>query len=212
MTTTPQRNPVSYKSMREYMMILEERGLLKRITAEVDLDYEVGAISYRDLVRTGPGLLFENIKDNPDKQLTTNIMYSLDQLSIAFNGPRDWVKLHDIVKEGMADRLPCVTVDDGPVKEVKVFGEDVDLGEIPTPLWHELDGGTLHRHHCGRYHGRPEDRRAQHGAVPLHDHRPQPHHREDPGRLQGGRGPAEGLLLRRRRRPQRRGPRPRERG
>ena len=147
LTTSTNRDPVAYKSMREYMMILEERGLLKRITAPVDLDYEVGAISYRDLVRTGPGLLFENIKDNPDKQLVTNIMYSLDQLAIAFNGPKDWVKLHDIVKEGMSDRLSSVKVDDGPVKEVKVFGEDVDLGEIPTPLWHEAGrrGGTSPR-------------------------------------------------------------------
>ncbi len=141
MTTAPSRESVPYKSMREYMMILEERGLLKRITAPVNLDYEVGAVSYRDLVRTGPGLLFENIQDNPGKQLVTNIMYSLDQLAIAFNGPKDWVKLHDVVKAGMADRLPCVKMDDGPVKEVKVFGEDVDLAEIPTPLWHELDGG-----------------------------------------------------------------------
>ena len=141
MTTSENRKAVSYKSMREFMMILEERGLLKRINAEVDLDFEVGAISYRSLTRTGPGLLFENIKENPDKQLVTNIMYSLDQLAVAFNGPKDWVKLHDIVKEGMADRLPSVKVDDGPVKEVKIFGEDVDLAEIPTPLWHELDAG-----------------------------------------------------------------------
>ena len=118
MTTTGKRDAVSYKSMREFMMILEERGLLKRVTGEVDLDYEVGAISYRSLTRTGPGLLFDNIKNNPDKQLVTNIMYSLDQLSVAFNGPKDWVKLHDIVKEGMADRLPSVKVEDGPVKEV----------------------------------------------------------------------------------------------
>ena len=58
MTTSTTRDPVAYKSMREYMMILEERGLLKRVTAPVNLDYEVGTISYRDLTRTGPGLLF----------------------------------------------------------------------------------------------------------------------------------------------------------
>ncbi len=139
--TTTNKQAVPYNSMREYMMILEERGLLKRITAPVDLDHEVGAISYRDLTRGGPGLLFENIKTHPGQTLVTNIMYSLDQLSIAFNGERDWNKLHDRVKSGMADRLASVRVDDGPVKEVKVFGEDVDLSKIPTPLWHELDAG-----------------------------------------------------------------------
>ena len=75
MTSTP-RDRVAYDSMREYMMILEERGFLKRINAEVDLDYEIGAISYRSLVRNGPGLLFENVKDYPDMPLVTNIIYS----------------------------------------------------------------------------------------------------------------------------------------
>jgi 4-hydroxy-3-polyprenylbenzoate decarboxylase len=139
MTTSRERVP--YDSMREYMQILEERGLLKHITAEVDLDFELGAISYRDLVRGGPGLLFENIKDYPGMPMVTNIMYSIDQLAIAFNGERDWDKLHDRVKAGMADRLPAVSVDSGPVKDVIIGAEDVDLSMLPTPMWHELDGG-----------------------------------------------------------------------
>ncbi|MEE8517953.1 MAG: UbiD family decarboxylase, partial [Dehalococcoidia bacterium] len=138
---TKARERVSYDSMREYMQVLDERGLLKHVTAEVDLDYEIGAISYRDLVRGGPGLLFENVKDYPGMPLVTNIMYSLDQLAIAFNGERDWAKLEERVHEGMRERLACNTVPTGPVKEVMVSGEEVDLSSLPTPLWHELDGG-----------------------------------------------------------------------
>ena len=139
--TTSVRKRVPYDSMREYMQILDERGLLKHVTAEVDLDFELGAISYRDLVRGGPGLLFENIKDYPGMPLVTNIMYSLDQLAIAFDGERDWVKLEQRVHEGMKDRLPSKIVETGPVKDVVIRGEDVDLSVLPTPLWHELDGG-----------------------------------------------------------------------
>ncbi len=141
MTTTESRSRVPYVSMREYMKVLEERGLLKRITALVDLDYELGAICYRDLVRGGPGLLFENIKGYPGMPLAANIMYSLDQLAIAFNGERDWNKLHERVKTGLKKRLPAKRVESAPVQEVVIEDEDVDLGILPTPLWHELDGG-----------------------------------------------------------------------
>ena len=62
---TRERNRVDYDDMRGYIKLLEDRGMLKRITAEVDLDSELGAICYRDLVRDGPGLIFENIKTTP---------------------------------------------------------------------------------------------------------------------------------------------------
>ena len=53
---------VAYKDMREYMDLLESQGLLKRIREEVDLKFEIGAITARSLERGGPALLFENVK------------------------------------------------------------------------------------------------------------------------------------------------------
>ncbi|MGI0090722.1 MAG: hypothetical protein ACREBS_03345 [Nitrososphaerales archaeon] len=34
----------------------------------------------------------------------------------------------------------------------KKFGEAVNLDEIPTPLWHELDGGKFSRHNGGMHY------------------------------------------------------------
>ncbi|MEK9658727.1 MAG: UbiD family decarboxylase [Chloroflexota bacterium] len=141
MTTAKQRKSVGYNSMREYMDILAKNGLLKHISAPVELDYEVGAISYRDLIRNGPGLIFDNIRGYEGVPLVTNIMYSLEQLALAFNAERDWVKLEEIVHWGMKNRMPAKVVKDAPVQEVKITGEDVDVFKFPTPLWHELDGG-----------------------------------------------------------------------
>ena len=138
---TRERNRVEYDDMRGYIKLLEDRGMLKRITAEVDLDSELGAICYRDLVRDGPGLLFENIKDYPGMPLAANIMYREDQLAVALNGAPNWEELRDIVQEGMQERLASVEVPTGPVKDVKIMGEDVDLDVLPTPKWHEEDGG-----------------------------------------------------------------------
>ena len=137
--TTRQRVP--YDDLRGYLKLLEDNGMLKRITAEVDLDGELGAIAYRDLVRDGPGLLFENVKDYPDMPLVANVMYREDQLALALNGDPDWASLRDIIHEGMQHRMPSKQVPTGPVKDVKIMGEDVDLDMLPTPRWHEEDGG-----------------------------------------------------------------------
>ena len=90
------RGRVPYDDLRGYLQLLEERGMLKRITAEVDPDAELGAICYRDLVKDGPGLLFENIKGYPDMPLAANVMYREDQLAAALNGDPNWEALRDM--------------------------------------------------------------------------------------------------------------------
>src|SRR5262245_61168651 len=48
--------------MLEWMSLLEKAGELRRVTAEVDWDREIGAVARRVLEKKGPALLFENIK------------------------------------------------------------------------------------------------------------------------------------------------------
>ncbi len=50
------------RDLRNFIALLEKRGQLKRITAEVDPDLELAAISDRVLSLGGPALLFENVK------------------------------------------------------------------------------------------------------------------------------------------------------
>ena len=53
---------MGFLDMRQWMANLEQQGELRRITAEVDWDREIGAITRRVLEKKGPALLFENIK------------------------------------------------------------------------------------------------------------------------------------------------------
>src|SRR5262245_7901117 len=53
---------MSFMDLRQWMQVLEKEGELRRITAEVDWDREIGAIARRVLERKGPALLFENIR------------------------------------------------------------------------------------------------------------------------------------------------------
>ena len=49
------------RDMRDFLDLLEKRGQLKRITAKVNPDLELAAISDRVLAAGGPALLFENL-------------------------------------------------------------------------------------------------------------------------------------------------------
>ncbi len=49
------------KDLRQFLSLLEQKGQLRRITAQVDPDLELSAISDRVLSLGGPALLFENV-------------------------------------------------------------------------------------------------------------------------------------------------------
>ena len=55
-----------YKELREYMQVLEKKGLLKRIKKEVDKNWEITAIcrvAFKKITSDKrPALLFENVK------------------------------------------------------------------------------------------------------------------------------------------------------
>jgi len=137
----PARGQVGYKDLREYLEILESGKLLHRIKAEVDLQDEVGAIAARSLERKGPALLFENIKGYPGMSLVANIISTTQQMAVAFKTEVDEELIHLRVVHGMDQRILSVTLPRGPCKEVIIGGQDIDMNIVPTPRWHEHDGG-----------------------------------------------------------------------
>jgi 4-hydroxy-3-polyprenylbenzoate decarboxylase len=137
-----QQNPyVGHKDLREYLQLLEKKGLLHRIKAAVDLQFEIGAIAARSLEQKGPALLFENIKGYDGMPLVVNIISTTKQLAVAFNTEADEEKIHQRVVKGMGARIPSLVLNTGPCKDVIIQAEDVDIDMVPTPCWHEHDGG-----------------------------------------------------------------------
>ncbi len=51
---------MAYKDLKEFINLLESRGLLKRIKVEVDPVLEIAEINDRVVKAGGPALLFEN--------------------------------------------------------------------------------------------------------------------------------------------------------
>ncbi|MQA65230.1 MAG: UbiD family decarboxylase [Alphaproteobacteria bacterium] len=139
--TLPNRPAVKYKDLREYLDLLESKRLLHRITASVDPHLEIGAIAARSLERKGPALWFENVKGYEGMPFVTNIISTTQQLGATFDTEPNEEAIHERVVDGMDRRIPSVTLPTGPCKEVVIGAADVDIDLIPTPLWHEHDGG-----------------------------------------------------------------------
>ena len=53
---------MAYKDLREFIEVLEKKGMLRRIKAEVSPDLEITEILDRVVKNNGPALLFENVK------------------------------------------------------------------------------------------------------------------------------------------------------
>ncbi|MFA1705841.1 UbiD family decarboxylase [Mycobacterium intracellulare] len=140
--------------LRSWLSTLEAAGQLRRITASVDWDEEIGAITRANLSLGGPGLLFENIIGHENTRCTkllTSALGSRRQVQLMLDLP-EGTSDSDIVRhlrERFKNPVPPRIVDTGPVKENIVEGDDINLFEFPVPKWHGEDGGRYIDTFCG---------------------------------------------------------------
>jgi 4-hydroxy-3-polyprenylbenzoate decarboxylase len=135
--------------LRGWIALLEREGELVRVAAEVDPDLEITEINDRVVREGGPALLFENVKGSR-LPLLINQFGTERRMAMAFDAPTlDDVgrRLGDVLEmqppEGLvakvrglqklksiADSRPK-TVRGGPVHDIVLTGDDVDLDLLP---------------------------------------------------------------------------------
>lgn len=123
--------------IQEYESKFPQR--VKRITQEVDLDYDTVAVAFElDKRREDPLLIFENVKGSKFPVLM-NMFAARDRYAEILG-----VSVEDLpVAWGAMDtelRAPEV-LDTGPVKDVILTGDEVDLGYLPIMKNFLEDGG-----------------------------------------------------------------------
>ena len=134
---------VAYTDMRDFVKLLDEKGMVARVKAEVDPVHEVGAIAARSLQRQGPAIIFENVKGYPGKPMVVNLLSTPEHVALAFGTEPTEDRIQERVVHGMMNRVPSVVDKTGPCKDVVLMGDQADLNFIPTPVWHEHDGGRF---------------------------------------------------------------------
>ena len=147
---------MSYRSLRDFISYLEAAGELQRVTAPVSPKLEMTEIQTRLLAEGGPAVLFESptrADGTPyDIPVLANLFGTVRRVALGMGrepqelravgetlaflrqpeppgGWRDAVGMMPLVKTAMAMRPR--TVRDGPVQEVILKGDDIDLGALP---------------------------------------------------------------------------------
>ncbi len=150
-----------YQDLHDYISVLEKRGLLKRIKAEVDPVLEITEITDRVSKRGGPALLFEKVKGSSCPVLI-NAFGSFERMALSLGvdnldqiGARisELLQLQDIPGGGLLDKLKVLPrlaeiaswapklVKNAPCQEVVAYDKDASLDDLPIlQCWPE-DGG-----------------------------------------------------------------------
>jgi len=150
--------------LREFIILLEQRGELVRIKQEVDPYLEMTEISDRTLRAQGPALLFENPKGY-DVPVLCNLFATPDRVALGMgqenvSALRDVGELLAFLKEpeppkGLLDlwekrhdfkqvlNMPVKVVKKAPCQQVVLEGDLVDLDKLPIQTCWPGDAAPL---------------------------------------------------------------------
>lgn len=132
---------MAFQDLREYLAYLDTHGMLKRITKEIDRDWELAAFCREVFMRYDkkdrPGLFFENIKGF-DMPLATGVIGGSEKIyATALGVPHENLSKNvgNRWADAIANRLPTQTIDSGPVKENIIRGDQINMLGFPHPMW-----------------------------------------------------------------------------
>ena len=151
---------MAYRDLREFIEILEKKGLLKRVKTQVSAELEITEILDRVVKRNGPALLFENVKGSSlpvfanafgtmERMCLALEVKSLDEIGsrirklLEFEAPKsiwDGIKMLPMVAE--LSSFPPKHVSTGPCKEV-ILRKDFSLDAFPILKCWPGDGGRF---------------------------------------------------------------------
>jgi phenylphosphate carboxylase beta subunit len=129
--------------LRDFIALCEKTGNLKRIKVEVDWDLEISHICKLVEEKSGPALLFENVKGYKSPVLTG--AFGTTQRLAMILGKDPSLSMVELTKEwvnlAVKEVIPAKELKDGPIFENIVDGDKIDTFAFPSPRFYELDGG-----------------------------------------------------------------------
>ena len=127
---------MNYKSLREWIDILEDSHMIKHVRKEVSLEYEIAAIGKKACGKYA--LIFDNPKDS-SIPVVTGLTGSREMLSKALNVPVPELASYFEKAQSNPGLCKLINKSEAPVKEMVT--KDVNLYDFPIPIHHEKDSG-----------------------------------------------------------------------
>ena len=165
------------KDLRDWVDELDAAGQLQ-VVEGAEREEEIGAIVDIHMRKmTNPAVLFDDVPGyKKGHRVLANILTSVPRINIALGLPVDTseVALVDYWRTYMKDQpsVPPVEVNGGPLLENVSQGADVDITTIPTPRWHEHDGGYFIGTACMVIMRDPDTDWINYGAYRVQAHGP----------------------------------------
>src|SRR5260221_31106 len=137
---------IAYDDLREWLAMAERLGEVRTVKG-ANCEEEIGLAAEAVLrAEHGPCVVFEDIPGCPKGFRLLLNMFAGTRRNMTLGFPDHLTKweLSDAYREAYLQEqriVPHVVVDDGPVFENVMMGDDVDVTIFPAPKWHEKDGG-----------------------------------------------------------------------
>jgi len=122
-------------SFRSYLTDVAEGGELSEITQRVDAR-DIAALA----AQCDKAVLFRNIRGY-SMPIVSGLLQSRNRLAIAMGVPYD--KIQEKLRQAMDHPVRPERVRSAPVKEVILTGTDVNLFDLPVPIFSIMDGGPM---------------------------------------------------------------------
>src|SRR5262245_28270372 len=138
---------MQYRGLRGWLEQVDKMGELRMVEG-AHWDVEMGAITHMltETSRgTAPAILFDNVPGYPQGYRTLyGQLSSVRRIALTLGLPLEYERKVDVVQNYHARMqdlkpLPPRFVNDGPIFENVVEGDDIDVLKFPVPRHHELD-------------------------------------------------------------------------
>ncbi len=122
-------------SLRDTLAALEAGGALRRISKPTDIRHIATLVDQSETA-----LLFTNVLGY-DIPVVSGVMNSRERLAIAMGC--DFSEIEALVRRGLDQPIAPVTIDAKGLHETVQTGDEVDLFNLPVPIFGLLDGGPM---------------------------------------------------------------------
>ena len=127
-----------FRSLRDWVEFLEERNDLLRNKEEVDIWGDISTISHETARKDGSAVIHENVRGYPKWRVFSDGLTARRRQLWASNLPESGT-LEAVLKTLSKSVIKPEKVESGPCKEVKLFGEDIDLTKFPVAFTGEYE-------------------------------------------------------------------------
>lgn len=127
---------MAFTDLRQFTAFLEQQGRLKHITAEVDKDWELACVA-RWVIESFPpheqfALQFDKVTHSSDP-VVVGLYSSYEMYAMALETTAE--RLLTRWSAALGEPIAPKRIETGPVKEIVKRNRDVNLHDLPVPVW-----------------------------------------------------------------------------